>query len=1043
MNLTTPFSIDDGRYEVIEEIGRGAHAIVYRARDTKTGSDVAVKMLRVDVVSTDVVRRFAREIRITAQLRHPHIARVADSGEWNGRPFFVCELAEGSSLGSRIEREKQLPVQDAVTIAADVASALGFAHDTGVVHRDVKPDNILLASDGALIADFGIAHAASIAAEEALVTSTGIAVGTLLYMSPEQLCAERNIDGRSDQYSLALVLYEMLTGVRPHTSASVEGLRALRLAGKQHAPRDHRPLIPEHVNAAVMRALSPSPADRFRTCHEFAAALREATRATELSGTVAAEDAALARTSSGRSTKSRRGRSAFTVAAIAMLATALGAWNSSRNVSDRARADASAPLSVHVVATNATNEISVQLAPRLVAALSAFDGVEARLQPSLSPMNRRINAALGKPLLEIELAATSLGSDSSSISLVEWSGGDRRPLLTLRIANTSGLDSTQWRAISTRIVGGNAAVEDSSVGISKLAVPSRKSLVAYVAAWRALRSGALLESIQYFRVSGAAAQNFSMPPLWIAHLTLWTREQSQRIQKSELEQWRPLAENARREAAHASLADSLNAVGFEWLVNLDFVKSCNAYENASREEPKNFVSWFGLGECQRLDAIVVADTSSPTGWRFRSSHTGAVRAYTRALEHIPSPKLGVLFERVIPITYSTPQAPRHGRIATYDGLRVSAFPAAVDDTVVFWPIPSAEFAAGSARSMPASYNRALEIGKAQALRFSAAWSNAASQSFSALKGLAFTQEMTGVFGSGSNAFESPGALGSLRRALALAETKTESLSVAVSITSVNLRAGDFSRVRRVADSVLLARTVLSPAEAKIIAPLTALLGNGPRLEELIASEARGLLEDTDHLPDSLAKPYARLRSAVALQDCETLDREVPAFERRLRNYYANDQLPDKRRRWLTSYLSNAVGCLTSVVAHLDTVSLLDRAIVATGNGESARARAILDTLAAGRRGATLSAIPWDTQFRELWIMVQLGDSSQALRRAENSFGTLAGMSEHTLVQIEQAAGLRNSLQFCSRIAHAAGDASVKLWDPIITLMVDRNTPRKH
>ena len=248
MIASLPFRIDR-RYTLVAEIGHGAHAVVYRAADALLQRDVAIKMLREDVLESDVGARFAQEIRISSRLDHPHIAHVRDTGEWMGRPFFVTELASDASLDARMAREGPLGVDEAVTIAVQLAEALHYAHQQGIVHRDVKPENVLMSGDGALLADFGIARAVGMLTEKALVTSTGIAVGTLLYMSPEQICAEKHIDGHSDQYSLGLVLYEMLTGVRPHQSASVEGLRSLRLAGKQHAAHFHRPSVPANVNA--------------------------------------------------------------------------------------------------------------------------------------------------------------------------------------------------------------------------------------------------------------------------------------------------------------------------------------------------------------------------------------------------------------------------------------------------------------------------------------------------------------------------------------------------------------------------------------------------------------------------------------------------------------------------------------------------------------------------------------------------------------------------------------------------------------------------
>ena len=260
------------RYTIFEEIGRGAHAIVFRGHDRTLNREVAVKVLREDSVSVDILLRFRQEVAVTSQLRHPNILQVFDSGEFEGRPFIVMELAVGRTLEARLAREGHLPIDDALQIARDVGLALAHAHARGVVHRDVKPENILLGPAGAILADFGIAR---VTTEEIArqITSTGTTVGTVAYMSPEQLCAEPNIDRGSDQYSLACVLYEMLVGVRPHVSTTFAGLRMLRIRALHLPVAMHRPAIPAAVNDAIAKALSSSTTDRFDSMPDFLAAL--------------------------------------------------------------------------------------------------------------------------------------------------------------------------------------------------------------------------------------------------------------------------------------------------------------------------------------------------------------------------------------------------------------------------------------------------------------------------------------------------------------------------------------------------------------------------------------------------------------------------------------------------------------------------------------------------------------------------------------------------------------------------------------------------
>jgi len=260
------------RYELEREIGRGGMATVYLARDAARDRSVALKVLSDEVSSALGHERFRREIRIAAQLTHPNILPVLDSGEAGEALYFVMPYVDGGSLRARIAREKQLTVDDAVRIASEVASALDYAHRQGVVHRDIKPENILFADGHAFVADFGVARAINAAGEER-ITRSGITLGTPLYMSPEQAAAESDLDGRSDIYSLGCVTYEMLIGAPPFAGPTAQVVLARHSLEQVPSLFIARQGIPEHVEATVMRALSKAPADRFSTAAAFADAL--------------------------------------------------------------------------------------------------------------------------------------------------------------------------------------------------------------------------------------------------------------------------------------------------------------------------------------------------------------------------------------------------------------------------------------------------------------------------------------------------------------------------------------------------------------------------------------------------------------------------------------------------------------------------------------------------------------------------------------------------------------------------------------------------
>jgi eukaryotic-like serine/threonine-protein kinase len=261
-----------GRYAIDDLLGAGGMALVFSGRDLTRNRPVAIKVLNPEIASAVTTARFVREVLWSANLQHPHIVPVLDSGEASGFPYLVMPLVEGETLGARLAEHRTLPIATAVKYATEVAWALDYAHQKGIVHRDIKPDNILISHDFALVADFGIARALGVASGNTL-TGPGSPIGTLAYMSPEQVMGNPGVDGRSDIYSLGCVAYEMLAGRRAFDGATLRQILDQQMNLEPPPLATWRSDVPSDIAGAIMRAIDKAPERRFQAARDFAVAL--------------------------------------------------------------------------------------------------------------------------------------------------------------------------------------------------------------------------------------------------------------------------------------------------------------------------------------------------------------------------------------------------------------------------------------------------------------------------------------------------------------------------------------------------------------------------------------------------------------------------------------------------------------------------------------------------------------------------------------------------------------------------------------------------
>ena len=432
------------RYRVDRELGSGGMATVYLARDLKHDRDVAIKVLKPELGAALGAERFLAEIKVTANLRHPNVLPLFDSGSADGPLYYVMPYIDGETLRARMTREPQMPVDEVLRIVGLLAAALDYAHANGVVHRDLKPENILLQAGQPIIADFGIALAiAQVAGER--VTQTGLSLGTPNYMSPEQAAGKRAVDARSDQYALGAMTYEMLAGEPPHSGATAQVIIARLMTETPRSIRSARPAVSDSTDAAVQRALSKSPADRFTTCGAFSKALADGTTSAARASVSPVPPVVQKRSAT-------RAEQYAKVAVVAVLAVFLWVW---RRDATRATPDAANVASVAVLPFTdlspgrANDYLGDGIAETITSALGRVTGLQVAARTSAFSF-RAQNVNVRKIGTKLGVATVLTGSVQRA--------GDRLRITAQLVKTSDGV--SQWSDTFDRGVADIFAVQD-------------------------------------------------------------------------------------------------------------------------------------------------------------------------------------------------------------------------------------------------------------------------------------------------------------------------------------------------------------------------------------------------------------------------------------------------------------------------------------------------------------------------------------------------------------------------------------------------------
>ena len=1014
------------RYEVERELGHGGMAIVYLARDVKHGRRVAVKVLRPDLASSVGAERFLREIGVAAKLTHPNILSLHDSGSApGGLLYYVMPYVEGETLRDRLDREHQLPIDDALSIARQVGDALDYAHAHGVVHRDVKPENILLMGEHVLVADFGLARALFSAGSTRL-TESAVTVGTPAYMSPEQAAADPEVDGRADVYSLACVLYEMIAGTPPFRGATAQAVLAQHLTASAPSICAHRPHCPKAVDAAVQRAMEKVPADRFRTAREFVEAM-EATASTATPGPEAVRGL----------TPSRR--------AIALVAAAVvvgvAAVVASRFIGPHADTD---PDTYVVLPFSGLPDGAAPLDQPIAESLAEWQGVHV-----VDP--RRTSEVVGGPgvrsmtMNDALRAARELGAgrlvwgeatrvgDSLRLRVAAYDTHDGRELrtarATLRTAETPS--APHLRALVNDLLRDRSelpwARSESDVA------PSLEAWRAYDRGRTALSDWDITRAQKEFQSAVRRDPEHAQAWLWLSLTELWSGDTTQR--------WRGATRRAFELHQRLTTNDSVVADAELALAERRYTDAGERFSALTKTDTTGVIGWYGLGESNSRDPVVVRDARSPSGYRFRGSVEQAKRAYLHILDDRAPPQPAFVYTRLASVLTTSGSVLKVGRLV--DGSAYfGAFQSWQGDSLTHVPYPLASVIAAGPGVSTRAKAAAIDRNRALLRRLYVDWTRSTPSSAEAHEALAALLEATEELSGG----DAGSAIDEIRRARSLTTDSATALELARDELRLLVKTAAWDAASALADT-LFAKPV-GDADSSLVgaAALTGRVGvlaeilrAHPEWADLQATGPDGTALD---VPQTVQEDAAEMLGYGSLGLCNDRLRAMPTRVRQQLERY----VPDERRRaqlrgaLLRRPLTLAVPCLgaravESVDAEGEPVLLMEHAL-ASGRLDSVRA--IFRRIPAARHNERPGDVAPDYTYLESWLMAAAGDTAAAVAHLDGTLEALPTLGNHVLDFPAQSAGLVRAIVLRADLAAAAGDsATAQRWARAAAALLSR------
>lgn len=1020
------------RYRIEAEIGRGGMAIVYRAFDERVQRRVAIKVLRTDVAAAVSSERFNAEVRLTAKLRHANVVSLFDSGESDGFTYFVMPYIVGETLRDRLAVQGALSLPEVMRIVCAILAGLEHAHAAGIVHRDVKPSNVMLAGDDVLLADFGIARLLD--AVETERTESGVVLGTPQYMSPEQADGVSDAGVASDIYSVGCVLYELLTGERSRRIASRTLISVTAVDVTQQQARIAA--MPPAIATVVAKAMASDPLQRYGSAAEFSAALARAAELKTLSSGVPFK----AR-SRGSARKWAAGLIAAGIAAfvaVAYLRTHPGPLTGGTAI---VVGDTNV-LELLPYEYDASARARFGKPDQLRSALGRWTGV--RLADALR--SDEITAARGtRPIGTADASAIArrLGAGRYIRRDVAESGGQVYVHAGLYDTGTGTLVT---EATAEFVAGPQASdsvfreladqllfptVPHGIRGGVQVGTASRPALISFAAGMAAVNSWDLPAADSALARASSADSTFSRAELWLAQVRVW--------QARPKEGWTYLLARAQTDtsalpAQERRVLAALSAAG-----RGETARACMLWQRLAVDQVSDFSSWYSAALCELADATVVRDTRSASGWRFRSSSAHGVRSMLQAFDILPAVHREFRtewFSGLATTLWTSPTLVRLGTAARPDTGVFFAYPSwdVRGDSLFFVPYRMNEFARLATRTVPTSLRLAVRHQREILLRATTGWRSAFPRSADAALAVAIALDKLG----------DASAVDTLAVARQLAVNDEERLRISIATVWLMVKYGvpdDLTRLRearRIAGSLLHDYPAPSRALAPPLASLALLTGQ-LRLAATLVRRGASLADQKDALvplpvlewaatlqvlaavgvrPDSLLSLEERISTAI---DRLGATERQGSVRMSLIGRAATMGFPAFRSAFIREFAANG--------------DLLASAEEAWERGQTATVRRLLTTLEKNRRFAYPEDLKLETLLPEAELLRAMGDARGAIARLDPTLNAISGSELARLQDPVGAATLARAIGVRAELAATTGDArEAARWGKALSLL---------